>query len=272
MNIYNENCYKKLLTKYLEFRKKLRPNHTFESMAKYCGIQKTYLSKVLNHEGNLNLDQLFSACEYLKFKPTEVEYIFTLYHYQTAHNSKRREQQKLKLEELKSKTHTTEEKLQLKNITDSKNSIAEYYADPYFSLIHMFLTIQEFQNDLGKLSLALELSSKKVISYLDKMESMGVIKQEGTAWKVVKSTMHLPENSPFVKAHRTMLRLKSMEKIEKLNSKDYQSFSVVFSSDESTEKEIRERFFKFLEEVKKLTEKSKEKEVYQLNFDLLKWS
>ena len=272
MNIYLEHCYKKALTKYLLFRKKLRASYTFEAMAQTCGVQKTYLSKVLKHDGNLNLDQLFTACEYLKLKPLESEFLLSLYHYQTAQNSKRRELYKQKIDEIRLKSQATDSKISFKNEKTMQDSIMEYYADPYFSLVHMFLTIEVYSKNPEAMQSALQLDAKKVAYYLDRLESMGIIKQEGIYWKVVQDTLHLPEGSPFVKAHRTLLRLKSLDQLERLSSKDYYSFSVVFSSDESVRREIQERFFQFLEGVKKLVEKGNEKEVYQLNFDLLKWS
>lgn len=272
MNIYLENCYKKSLTKYLIFRKKLRASYTFESMAQACGVQKTYLSKVLKHDGNLNLDQLFAACEYLKLKPLESEFLLSLYHYQTAQNAKRRDQYKQKIDEIRVKSQATDSKLQLKNEKNVQDSIMEYYADPYFSLVHMFLTLETYSKNPEALQVALYLDAKRITYYLDRLESMGIIKQEGAFWKVVQDTLHLPEGSPFVKAHRTLLRLKSMDQLERSSAKDYYSFSVVFSSEESVRREIQERFFQFLEGVKKLVEKGNEKEVYQLNFDLLKWS
>lgn len=272
MNIYLENCYKKSLTKYLLFRKKLRASYTFEAMAQACGVQKTYLSKVLKHDGNLNLDQLFSACEYLKLKPLESEFISALYHYQTSQHAKRREQYKQKIDEIRLKSQATDSKISFKNEKSIQNSIMEYYADPYFSLVHMFLTIEAYSKNPETMQSVLQLDDKKMAYYLDRLELMGIIKQEGTFWKVVQDTLHLPEGSPFVKAHRTLLRLKSMEQLERLNSKDYYSFSVIFSSEESVKREIQERFFQFLEGVKKIVEKGNEKEVYQLNFDLLKWS
>lgn len=272
MNLYNETCYKKIITNHLVFRKSIRSHYTFEAMAKACNVQKTYLSKVLKHEGNLNLDQLFAACEYLKLNHLETEYVFTLYHIQTSQNLKRKEIYRIKLEEIRSKSQSTDSKLQLKKEVLSNHPLTEYYADPYFSLIHMFLTIAEYSQDQKKIELALQLDTKKMAHYLDRLETMGIIKQEDDSWQVTRELLHLPENSPFVKAHRTLLRLKSMEKIEKLNTKDFYSFSVVFSSEESIKREIQEKYFSFLDEVKKLVEKGKEKDVYQLNFDLLKWS
>lgn len=72
--------------------------------------------------------------------------------------------------------------------------------------------------------------------------------------------------------HRNFLRLKSIEKMDHLDKKDFYSFTVAFSTEASINKQIREKFLNFLEEVQALVQNGKEKEVYQMNFDLLKWS
>lgn len=75
---------------------------------------------------------------------------------------------------------------------------------------------------------------------------------------------YLPEDSVFVKAHRTLFRVKALEQVERLDNKDYYSFTVVFSSEESVQKEIRLKFLHFLDEVQKLVKKEKKKRSFSL--------
>lgn len=77
MSIYKHIDYKILLKNSLETKKSsLGRAFTYESMAKACRIQKTYLSRVLNRDGDLSRDQLYRACEFLGFSAAEKEFVF----------------------------------------------------------------------------------------------------------------------------------------------------------------------------------------------------
>jgi uncharacterized protein (TIGR02147 family) len=273
MNIFNEKSYKEILTKVLLHKKKLRPHYTFEAMARACGVQKTYLSRALRHKSNLSLEQLYLACEFLKLKSLETEYVIAVFSYETANHAKRKAHYFEKINELKNRALQTEANLNLKTQSiKEKQSIGMYYVDPLYSLIHMFLTIEEYLIEPMLMSKSLGISETRVMEYLEDLETMGILSQEGKRWKVLQNNIHLSENSPFVKAHRNLLRLKSIEKMDRLDKKDFYSFTVAFSTEASINKQIREKFLNFLEEVQALVQNGKEKEVYQLNFDLLKWS
>jgi hypothetical protein len=69
-----------------------------------------------------------------------------------------------------------------------------------------------------------------------------------------------------------LLRLKAIEKMDSLEKNEFYSFTVVFSTEESVRKQARELFLKYLEEVQTLVQRSSEKDVYRINFDLFKWS
>jgi hypothetical protein len=99
MNLHEFDDYKTALKEFMaERRKQFGSRFTFERMAEACGIQKTYLSKVLNKGGHLNPDQLFSACEYLKLSPNECDFLLLLRETQLALNPKRSALLKAKVE------------------------------------------------------------------------------------------------------------------------------------------------------------------------------
>jgi transcriptional regulator with XRE-family HTH domain len=270
--IFSETDYKEILKKQIIYKKKLRPHYTFEAVAKACGVQKTYLSRILRHKGNLSLDQIYLACDFLKFKSLEIEYTVAVYLQQICTAEKRKSFYRNRAEEIRKKALNTESKLSVKAQNPASQMLSQYYADPYYSLIHMFLTLEEYRQNPQALASVLSIDQSRVSSYLDDLESMGIIQQQGRRWKVVKNNIHLPESSPFVKAHRSLLRVKAMEKIDRLDPKDFYSFTVVFSADGVVKRQAHELFLTYLEEVQDLVNNSAETEVYQMNFDLLKWS
>ena len=76
MNYYEATHYKEILKENLTEKKKhISKRFTFQNMAHHCGIQKTYLSKVLGRDGNLTADQLFLASDFLGLDADQREYL-----------------------------------------------------------------------------------------------------------------------------------------------------------------------------------------------------
>ena len=88
----------------------------------------------------------------------------------------------------------------------------------------------------------------------------------------MKEFIHLPENSKKIVAFRNLSKAKSIDKISRISSDTFLSMHVFFVADESGKNKIQKLFLEFLNESKKISDKSKPEEVFQLNFDLLKWS
>ena len=67
MNVFSSTCYKSAIKIRLEYCKStLGADYSFQKMAMDCGIQKTYLSKVINNDNaHFNADQLFKICLFL---------------------------------------------------------------------------------------------------------------------------------------------------------------------------------------------------------------
>ena len=71
-NPYDYIDYRKLLKEALLYKKsKFGQEFSFQAMSIACRLQKTYLSKVLNHHGNLDEDQVYLACQFLGFEEDE---------------------------------------------------------------------------------------------------------------------------------------------------------------------------------------------------------
>jgi hypothetical protein len=65
--------------------------------------------------------------------------------------------------------------------------------------------------------------------------------------------------------------LAASAQLVKRDPKNY-GLRVVFSADEATRRQVRERFLAFLSEAQKLCEASDSEQVYQMSFDLFAWT
>lgn len=272
--IYKFENYKEAIKQSLIEKKKLNAKITFERMAASCRVQKTYLSKVLNHDGDLNSDQLFLACKFLEFNPEEIDFVLKLFEMNLTHLVERKNLLQKELSEIRKSKLNTQQYLNIKN---EKGNMDEYYLDPDFQIIHMFLTIERFSKNVDLIVEAVGLKNKtQLIKKINKLVDWGLVKKMDSKWgplfKVIESNLHLPDNSKIFKAYKTLLRLKSLERCQNLDSEKSYNFSVVFSSNPKVRNEILEKFLKFTKEIKDQVEANSESEVYQLNFDLHDWS
>ena len=105
---------------------------TFQKMAEFCGVQKTYLSKVINHDAHLSTDQLYLALMYLGLEEDAREYSFLLYELERTQVNERRELFRKKIREIRNEKLKTEAHIDLKADVVSDEKLAPYFLDPLF--------------------------------------------------------------------------------------------------------------------------------------------
>lgn len=273
MTLYDCTSYKDALKLLVEERKQLRKSVTFEAMAKYCGIQKTYLSKVLSQKGNLSLDQLALAGEYLKLNTFESQFLENLYLQNTTIVQARLAKYQQALEKARREILKSENSLQAETHPAFIQEMTEkYYLDPYYQLIHIFLTIDRFNKQPSLIRERLGLSENKFNVYIDDLLNWKIVEFKNSSFKVLKNNLHLSKDSNLTSAFQNFARQSSMSRMNQLESQDYYSFSAIISCDEKTKDKIQKKFLEFLKQCQTDVSKSPSQEVYQINFDLLKWS
>lgn len=271
MDIYTYNDYKTLardLTN--DLRQKYGQRYTFEKMANACGIQKTYLSRVLNGKGNLSADQLYSACEYLGLSPVEADFVDCMREFQTSTNSKRRERLKKKMDSIRSSRLKTEAAVKLSTVHDSEKTW-EYYSDFNLHLTHLLLTISEYAQSSEKISNILKILPNELEKKIRKLENWGLVIRKGSKLEVKSFNQHLPENSAVFKTFAVSQRLKTIEKLNREKEENDYFFSALISADTGFQTKLRKQILSLLEEARKQTEKSEPEHVYQLNIDFFAW-
>jgi hypothetical protein len=271
--IYESADYKKILVQALTDKKThVSKQFTFQNMAEHCGVQKTYLSKVLNREGHLTEDQLYLACDYLGFSEDETNYVALVYAHEKSIVPKRREILKKKIESFQNQNRKTEKRIAVTAVEDSSPHIMTYHLDPYFPLIHVFLTIRKYASDVRRISEALAISESQLNYYLTRLEQMGIVRFQAQRFEVLKDNIHLPQDSALYTAFRTRMRIKALEKMDRSPAAESYSFSVVFSSIPQVRQKIQTLILNTIKESQELVSKGKEEEIYQMNIDLLNWS
>lgn len=272
MNLFEINDYKKLIKEKILALKQINSSYTFDALALAMKIHKPYLSKVLNQKGNFNEDQLYRCADYLKLTELERQYFNLLYSENTSEVFERKNKLKVELSKIRKKAIKSSSLYTESEKADSIPETSDYFIDPHYALIHMHLLVQKYRENLELIADNLHLPKERVLEYLESLHFMRIIQKKGKDIQVLKEFIHLPENSKLITAFRNLSKYKAIEKVSQLPADDFLSMHVFFVTDESGKNKIQKLFLEFLNDAKKMADKSKSEDVFQLNFDLLKWS
>ena len=87
-------------------------------------------------------------------------------------------------------------------------------------LVHMFLTIDSNREDVQKISNALAINQKELTEILNSLSTMGFISFVDRKIRVLKDHVHLSQQSKIYNAHRKLMRMKSLERLDQSQSPD----------------------------------------------------
>lgn len=273
MSAYTYDNYKTLLRDTLTQKKaKVSSRFTYERLASACGIQKTYLSRVLNsEEAHLSEDQLHSACDFLGFSREERLFTQLLRSHDKSQHAARRQELLAEIRENRAKHRRSESHLEAERLTPAID-VSSYHLDPRVMLVHIFLAVERFRANPRSICPHLGISEDMLTSILSKLERMGFIALGKSGYRLTKQSTHLSVESPLYAPFRFMQRFSAMERMQKLPPDRTYNFTAVFSASESVREFIHSRFLTLLQEIEKAASTSKDEEVYQLSFDLFDWS
>jgi hypothetical protein len=247
---------------------------TFERMALACGIQKTYLSKVLNTSAHLNPDQLYSACEYLQLNTLETEFLLLLRESELTTNSKRATLLNAKVDKIRNDNLKSESVIKVTKDGSVDRHKWEYYTNIDLQLVHMFMTIPSFAKDPNQICQKIGINSVLLQAILLSLQSWQIIRFDNGTYHVSDPKLHLPEDSPVFLAFGILNRIKTIEKIRqtKIDESDDYFFSVIFSASKELQRKFKKMLLDVLKDLQSEVIASKSEEIYQLNIDFFKWS
>ncbi|MCX6118453.1 MAG: DUF4423 domain-containing protein [Proteobacteria bacterium] len=274
MNIFRQTDYRKAIKGYLLNLKKIQgTNISFSSLAKIMKVQHTYLSTVLAGNGHLNADQVFAACQYLNLSLAESEFLQGLHEFNRSVFAARRTHLKAKLDDIIAQNLTTRSHVGSPEIkVEPSSAMTEFYLDPNAIFVHMFLTVEHYRRHPDKIRDILRLSKSGLETALRKCEQARLIARSVDGIEVLTDDIHLGATSSLLHSFQMALRMKSMEFLTRpLEPQDY-SLSVLYSASIESQIEIKEKFLQFLKWVQTRTQSEPPNAVFQMNFDLLKWS
>jgi len=271
MNIFSNLSYREIIKKIILERKKIDSSYNFQSLAKAIRVQKTYLSNCLKGKADLNFDQLYKVCEFLKLDSEQSQYLELLLSYERSGLKDRKEKLLSIIKSVQAKYEKTDQYISAKKVTVDTDGIYHYYLDPINQIVHASLAIERYRKNLQLLSKDINIPVFRIMDSIATLEKLGIISKDGKEIKIIQDSLHLPSDSPIYKTWRNELKNLSMQKLRNLKAESSYSFAVVFTATEDTRKFIQEKFFEFLKEIEPVAQKAESENAYYMNFDLFPW-
>lgn len=274
MNLYDFDNYKKALKAFMSYRRQIfGGKFTFEKMAIHCGVQKTYLSKVMNSHAHLNPDQLFSACEYLKLSLDEIEFLLLLRESEIALNAKRGDLLNKKIDRIRIDKLKITSEIQSHSLESVEPHKWEYFTNIELQLIHLFLTIPQYSKNPELICDKIGIEKNGLFLLINKLKDWNLVQSKNNKYLTTDPNLHLPEDSPVFQIFSILNRIKTIEKIKKtkLDSTEDYFFSVIFSSELKFQNILKKKLLDLIKETQTEVVKQKSEQVYQLNIDFFCW-
>lgn len=267
--VYNYSSYRDFIKDCIEHKKQIVPTMTYAKLAEHSGVQKSYISQVINGRGSLNSDQLFLIGRRLGLKDDELDYLNLLLEEDRCQISDRKCKIQQKISKIRQKHCNSKDYLSSEIIEKVENEyFAQYYSDPYCTLIHIFLTIEDYRQKPTRIASRLNIGIEKLSDVLSILEKCNILKFKNHRVVLLKKSIHLDATSFLSRTNASMFRLKAIEKHQKSQDKEDYFFTASFSSNESVRRNIKKLFLEFLTEVSTSIKEEEADEVFHINFDL----
>jgi len=273
MRVFQYSDYRIVLRDLAELKKKKNKSFSYEELSKAIGLQRPYLSKTFHLRAHFNNDQLYLAIKYFELSKSEGDYLKLLLEYQRSSVASRKEELKVQLQIIQNRHLETKSAIKNKHVvSDVTEKLNQYYLDPLYQIIHIALSIAHFSENPEKLRGALGIDTFYFNKILKDLEEETLIRREALSIKQLISDVHLDPGSRIFPVYMKQIRTQSLSRGGFFQSANNYFFSVTFTADVKTRKQIQAEFLDFLTRAKELVDKAPAEEVFQMNFDLFDWS
>lgn len=272
MSVYNYLDYRALVRDQAQAWRKKRSGLTLQRLAEYARIQPPYLTNVLKGRAHLNSDQLYLITKALGFQSDETAYALKLLEWERCSLADRKRELEEQIHEIRRNMLKTEKQLRAKKVDIQSENFMRFYLNPDLQLVYTFLGVKRFAQNIDLIAQSLGIEKGRVESLIKELKELGFITLSEQGIEKTYPNLHLPKESPLTRAQQQMLRLRSLQQQQLLDDSLNYSFMVTFTADKETRDKIHREFLKFLKTVEGWVKDAPSEEVYQIHFDLFRWS
>jgi uncharacterized protein (TIGR02147 family) len=229
------------------------------------GCHSSYLTKILDGNANLSLEQTLKLGQFFKMPPDESEFLLYLVQRARAGTTDLLQYFDTKVREIRSKRRQLKERVSIKKNL-SREDQAAYYSSWHFAAIHVALTISELQTRKA-LADFFGIPETKVAEVLRFLVSANLVREKAGRYEAGQTQLHLAGDSPNISKHHTNWRTRAIVSLDHRNDSDLH-YSAVASLSRKNADLLREKLVTTIRELALfVSEGTKEEEVFAIGFD-----
>lgn len=267
VNIFNYSEYQDYLRAWIADLPQ-RGRGELAKIARHLEINTTLLSQIMSKSRDFSMEQTLCLGHYLGLNKLELEYFLDLVQLSKANHHLLRKHLQEKLGELRTASKKLATRIRHeKNLSDSEKAI--FYSSWIYSAIHLFTSIQEKGVNLEEVTQRFDLTRSKAAEILRFLCDTNLCLESKGYFSIGTQSTFVPKGSPHLNRHHLNWRIKSMEKLERLEDEELMYTAQISISKNDFEK-IRELAVDFIQKVNEIAKPSAAEEIVNLNLDLFK--
>lgn len=259
--IYSFSNYKDYLREVIKANSAVRGYKTL--LAKAAGCQLAYLTQVLNSKVQLTPDHAIGLSSFWQLGELEQEYFFLLVDLDRAATPLLKNHLKQRLAKIKDQVENIGRRLRKPEINTKWQE--QFYSSWHWLAMAIAVTVPKYQS-AEALSARLHLPADFTVRTLQKLESMGIIKNDRGRWKPLLQDFHLPKESFFTAANHANWRERAVFDSQQKNSSSLHYTSVYSLSLADFEK-VKAELHAVIDKTRAMILKSPEEELAALTLD-----
>lgn len=231
------------------------------------GIHSSLFSQILSGRRNFTPEQASLFCDYAELSDIESTYFLKLVEVERAGNQSLKTRLQKEIHELRG--HFLEVKAHVqpptKSLSEHEKSV--FYSSWHYSAVRMLCGLEK-PITLEEIARTTRLSKKRISEVVKFLLQTGLIVEVNAKLELGPNATHIEAESPWSTRHHINWRVKSFEKIERLQ-KDELCFTAPFSCSNADHEKIREELLKCIKEISKRVSNSGPQRAGVLCIDLL---
>lgn len=266
MDLFREQNYKQFLTGRIQAYP--AKGHGIRSeLAQSLGCQTSYLSRVLNGDAHLSLEQALAAARFFELNQEETRYFLLLVQIARAGNHDLERHFQAQLDQIAQKRLSLKERLAVSEALSPEDHNT-YFGNWYYSAVHALVSVPRYQ-ELSELAKRLQITRAKTKEILDFLLSRGLIKKDKDRYLVGTRRLHLSAQSSMVSRHHTNWRMRAIHSLDTGREQDLHYSSVVTCTEKDALK-IKTLMVEAIEKIRATVKDAKDEELFSYSLDLFK--
>lgn len=272
MSFYDFRDYRELIRSQAVALKREHPARTLKWLAGKIGVQSTYLTNVLKGRSHLNSDQLYATVEAFGWDEDQAAYVELLMDWERSAHTKRKQELQKRIDEVRKAKLQSKAHLKQEVVKANPEEYSKFYLNPFYALVHAFITLPKYASKPSLVSQCLNLGSKQVKGIVKELVQLHFLAEEKGAYMRTKKNFHLPKESPLCSPHLLLMQQAAATHMQSLPEEEKYSFTATLSADPATREKIHREFLNFLKTIEPWVKAAPVEELYGMRFDLFRWS